>query len=441
MLGPVVRQGSFLALAMGSHAAVNLIDLWLVGKLGGHAVAGVHVATTVNFLPMIIGNGITVASMAMMSRALGAGHGDEARRLSERSFTFMLVLGVVLGVALAALTAPCIDLQGAVGEARAIGIHYLLVANLGTVSMFALLQATASMRAAGEGFMPLVLLLGSNVLNLLLDLVLLFGWERLSIPALGAPGAAYASVIARSVGVVVAVCWLRRASHPLRIVRLRLRGPPGELRQMLLLGAPQSLQMVVRTAVVIALTSVAAGLAGEVALTTLGVTTRLDTVVLFSAAGFASAATTLVGFAVGAGRPDRARAYAAAAAWCAFVLGSVCALLLWVWARPLFSLMVIDATPPVLALGASYLGIAVGGHAFGSYALGATGGVNGAGKTLPPMLLDAAVYLVVLPPALFFAARHSTLDNSLAPLWWSLTGVNVVLAVVHWCYLRYARWV
>ena len=94
---------------------------------------------------------------------------------------------------------------------------------------------------------------------------------------------------------------------------------------------------------------------------------------------------------------------------------------------------------PAVVLFSLILGIAVVGHAFGSYALGATGGVNGAGKTLPPMLLDAAVYLVVLPPALVLAARHS--EGALAPLWWSLTGVNAVLAVVHWCYMRFARWV
>jgi putative MATE family efflux protein len=437
---PVVRQGGFLALAMGSHAAVNLVDLWLVGKLGSHAVAGVHVATTVNFLPMIVGNGITVASMSLMARALGAGRTDEARRLSERAFTFMLLLGVVLGLALAACTVPCIDLQGADGEARAIGIHYLLVANLGTVTMFALMQATASMRAAGEAVMPLLLLLATNILNLLLDVVLLFGWDALDIPAAGAPGAAYASVIARACGAGVAVWWLRRRTHPVCTTHLRLRGPPGELRQMLFLGAPQSLQMVVRAGVVIALTSLAASIAGEVALTTLGVTTRLDTVVLFSAAGFASAATTLVGFAVGAGRPDRARAVAATASWCTFALGSLCALALWAWAAPLFALLVADAPPAVLAMATSYLGVAVVGHAFGCYAIAAAGSVNGAGKTLPPLLLDAGVYLLILPPALLIAARREP-DPALSPLWWSLTCVNIALALAHWAYLRFCRWV
>lgn len=210
---------------------------------------------------------------------------------------------------------------------------------------------------------------------------------------------------------------------------------------MVALGMPQSLQMAVRAGVVIALTAVATGLVGEVAQVTLSVTTRLDTVVLFAAAGYASAATTVVGFCAGAGHRDRARRAARMAAWCAFVVGSLCALALWHYAEPLFELFVASAEPAVLTMGASYLGIAVVGHAFGCYALGATGGINGAGRMVPPLVLDAAVYLLVLPPALWLAARNCAGSATLAPLWWSLTAVNVVLALAHAGYLRLARWV
>lgn len=441
LLPALLRQGCLLALGMASHASINLVDLWLVGKLGAAAVAGVHVATVINFLPMIVGNGVTVASLAAMARALGAGRGDDARRLSARALTWMLLLGLVLGAVLAALAVPCVDLQRAEGEARAVGIHYLIVANLGTVSMFALMQTSASMRAAGEVWMPVVLLVGANLLNLLLDVVLLFGWESMGIAALGAPGAAYASVIARSLFAGLGVWWLRRPSHPLRNERLVFAGPPGELRALLLVGLPQSLQMVVRTGVVIALTRVAGALSGQTALTALGVTTRLDTVVLFSAAGFASAGTALVGHAVGADKPGRARRAAHLTALCSFAVGSLCAAVIFLAAPHLLAFFVEDAAPAVVAMGTSYLGIAVLGHAFGSYALGATGGVNGAGRTLPPLLLDASVYVLLLPPTLWYATSLCEPGSTLAPLWWSLTAINLMLALVHAVYLQRGRWV
>ncbi|MEZ5965211.1 MAG: MATE family efflux transporter [Planctomycetota bacterium] len=438
----LLRQGLLLALGMASHASINLVDLWLVGKLGPAAVAGVHVASVVNFIPMIVGNGVSVASIAAMSRALGAGRSEDARRISARAFTWMLLLGAVIGLVLAALSAPCVDLQGATGDARAIGIHYLVVANLGTVSMFALMQTSASMRAAGEVWMPVLLLVGANVVNLALDVLFLFGWERVGVPSLGAPGAAYASVVARSAFGFLGVWWLGRAQHPARIERLWLRGGPlGELRQLLLVGLPQSLQMVVRTAVVIALTRVAGALSGQTALTALGVTTRLDTVVLFSAAGFASAGTAMVGHAIGSGDRARARRAANLTAAFAFAVGCAVALVVYAAAPTLLRFFVEGADPAVVEIGTDYLGVAVIGHAFGCYALGATAGVNGAGRTVPPLLLDASVYLAALPVAMWAATRAIEPGGSLVLLWWGLTAVNAVLAVAHAVYVQVGRWV
>ncbi len=439
LLWPILKQGSTLAAAMGSHALVNLVDLWLVGKCGPAAVAGVHVATTVNFLPMIVGNGISVASMAIMARALGAGRVDDARRVSTRAFSFMLLLGVGLGVLLATLTVPSVELQGATGEARAVGIEYLLVANLGTVGMFALMQATASMRVVGETLMPLLLLLGANILNLLLNLLLIFGWEPLGVAAMGAPGSAYGTVIARAVTALVAVWWLARATHPLRLTRLQVRGPAGELRRMLLIGAPQSLQMVVRAGAVIGLTALGAAVAGETALTTLGVTTRLDTLLLFSAAGFASAATTEVGRAIGAGHLVRARRASRIAATLALVYALALAAALWLGAGVLMATFVRDVDAAVLGMGVCYLAVGVVGQPGSCFAIVASGGVNGAGRTVPPLALDAAVYLLVLCPLVWLAA-HTGLAPDLRQLWWALAATHVILAGVHAGYLRHGRW-
>jgi len=436
----LLRHGSLLALGMASHASVNLVDLWLVGKLGAAAVAGVHVATVINFLPMILGNGVSVASLAAMSRTLGAGRVADGRRIASRALGLMLVLGLVLGGVLAAVAVPCVDVQGASGEARAVGIHYLVVANLGTVTMFLLMQATASMRAAGEVWIPVALLVGANVLNLLLDILLMFGWEAVGVPAMGAPGAAYASVAARALAAAAGLWWLRCRSHPLRLEGLFRRGPPRELRGLLLVGLPQSMQMVVRTLMLVVLTSVAQSISGQTALVALGVTTRLDTVVLFTAAGFASAGTALVGHALGAGRETRARGIASLTAWCSFVAGSLVAGVVYVLAPYLIGFFVEGADAAVVAMGTAYLGVAVAGHALGCFALGATGGVNGAGRTMPPLLLDLATYLIVLPPALVLAARLCEPGGTLAPLWWSTVAVNGVLALSHAVYLRRGRW-
>ncbi|MFN6195025.1 MAG: hypothetical protein ACK5BN_14530, partial [Planctomycetota bacterium] len=71
--GSVLVQGLPLALGLASHAAINLVDLAMVGRLGGAAVQAAHVGSTWNFLPMIVGNCVSTALLAHASRLLGAG--------------------------------------------------------------------------------------------------------------------------------------------------------------------------------------------------------------------------------------------------------------------------------------------------------------------------------------------------------------------------------
>ncbi len=64
----------------------------------------------------------------------------------------------------------------------------------------------------------------ANVVNLVLDLVLMFGFDALGVPAYGVVGAAYASLIARTLAAGCAFAWLLRRRHP-----LSLRGVPHSL--------------------------------------------------------------------------------------------------------------------------------------------------------------------------------------------------------------------
>ena len=53
----MLKQGLLLAIGLLSHAMFNIVDLLLIAELDDPAaLAGVHVATNINFLPMIMGN-------------------------------------------------------------------------------------------------------------------------------------------------------------------------------------------------------------------------------------------------------------------------------------------------------------------------------------------------------------------------------------------------
>ena len=142
----VFALGLPLAFGLASHALINLVDLLLVGRLGEGAVRAAQVASTWNFLPMIVGNCVSTALLARLSRALGTDDGMRARQLHRRAQVFMLWLGAAIGLGAALPAGWMVAATGLEGAVAGDAHHYLVVANLGCLPMFALMQTTAARR-------------------------------------------------------------------------------------------------------------------------------------------------------------------------------------------------------------------------------------------------------------------------------------------------------
>ncbi len=430
----VFSQGLPLALGLASHGLINLVDLAMVGRLGEDAVRAAHVGSTWNFLPMIVGQCLSTALLARLSRRLGAGDADRARRLNHRAQWFRVCLAVATGVATSLPASFLVAQTGLHGDVAADAVHYLVVSNLGCVPMFVLMQATAAMRAAGEARTPLLLLLLANVVNLLLAALLLYGWEAIGVPAVGVVGAAYAAVAGRTLAAALAVAWLAQREHVLSL-RAVPPGPPERTVVPLALDAlPQTLQIGLRAAVVLVLTAVVQRRYGDHATAAIGITTRFDTLVLFSSLGFANAATAYAGRAVVAGDARAARAAGMWAAVQAAALGAAFVLAIWLAAPVLVDLFLAEPSPELTAVAVSYFGTGAWSQVLGGAALGAMGAVYGAGRMVAPLVVD----LVGFPIAI--AALWWWGQSTLGVLFAVLVAGMAVVAGLHLAFVGFGRW-
>ncbi len=438
----VLRQGVPLALGFASHALINLVDLALVGRLGGDALQAAHIGSTWNVLPMIVGNCVSTALLASLSRDLGAGDGALARARNRRAQAFMVAFALLLALLTTLPAGPMVDLMAAGPNVRADALHYLVVSNLGCVTMFVLMQTTAAMRAVGEVAMPVLLLLGANVVNLALALPLLYGWDAIGLPAVGVVGAAYAAVASRTLAAVVAVAWLWRASHPLSLrstggtkrVALPAVAPPAVALPLLRDAWPQSLQIGLRAGLVLLLTPLLRNGHGEAAAVAFSITTRYDTVVLFASIGFANAATAYAGRAVVVGRERAARHAGFAAAVQAAAFGAICVLAMIAFADVLVGWCLPGPQPAVVAFAADYFAGAGWSHVAGAAALGAIGAVQGAGAMQAPLRLDLLGFAVAYTAVLLVG------EGSTSALYLAMGGGMVVVALLQLGLVARGRW-
>lgn len=428
----VLRFGGPLALGGALQTTFNLADAYLVAHLPpedvGAAVGALGLCDQLAALGTILTYGISTAAGVLVSQSKGAGEDAGVRRTAWQSTLIVLGLSVVFGlVGLFGSGVIVRDLIGAKGAVADVAIRYLRVMVGGSFSIFFLLQLSAIQRALGSSKTPVALMLGGNVVNIAVAVLFIYGpgpapphlafltgvAKALGIPAMGMMGAAWATLLARSLTLVPMIVVLLRRFQVVPAAGAR-RPEWAEIRRVLTLAWPSSAQFVVRIGAMLLVSSLVARYfttpADQTATTAMGLVFRLDTMVLFVAMGWGSAAQTFVAQNVGAGQGARARRAGLVATGYGLATSAVLAVLAVRYGESILRAFDDEAAPVGVAMrylaivAPAYLGIGSG------IVLGNS--IVGAGATRTTLVIDLVVILLVqLPLSLIVvAALHGSLD-------------------------------
>jgi MATE family multidrug resistance protein len=205
MRNPLDREIVALALpALGALAAdplVSMVDTAFVGRLGVTPLGALGVNASVFAMTFVVFNFLAYGTTPMIARAVGRGEIDRAGRLAVEALTLAVVAGVVALVFIQAFAGPILTVMGATGELRDPALTYLRIRAFAGPAVLLITAGHGIFRGWHDTRTPLVVTLGLNAVNLVLDPVLIFGlgW--------GLAGAATATAIAQWTGALWFV-WL-----------------------------------------------------------------------------------------------------------------------------------------------------------------------------------------------------------------------------------------
>ncbi|MGB9011919.1 MAG: MATE family efflux transporter [Aeromicrobium sp.] len=184
-------------LALVAEPLFLLSDAAIVGHLGTPELAGLGIAAVI--LQTIVGLCVFLAygTTASVARQLGAGNTARALAQGIDGVWLALVIGVIATGAGLLLLNPAIAAFGASDAVNGFAADYLRIALLGITPLLVMLATTGILRGLQDTKTPLIVAVGGNVLNLLLNVVLVFGVG--SFQGLGIAGSALGSVIAQVV--------------------------------------------------------------------------------------------------------------------------------------------------------------------------------------------------------------------------------------------------
>jgi putative MATE family efflux protein len=201
-------------LALVAEPLFLLSDAAIVGHLGAAELAGLGIAAVVLQTAVGICVFLAYGTTASVARQLGAGDLRGALTQGVDGLWLAVGIGLVVTVVGVATTGPLVAAFGAGPQVAEPAETYLRIAFLGTTPLLVMLAATGVLRGLQDTRTPLVVAVGGNALNIVLNLVLVYP------VGLGIAGSAVGSVLAQvasaAVFVVVVVRAARRHGAPLR---------------------------------------------------------------------------------------------------------------------------------------------------------------------------------------------------------------------------------
>lgn len=277
----------------------NLADTFFIAQTRNDIlVAAVSLATPVFLIFMALGTVFGIGGTSVISRSLGQGRTEHAKKVCSFCMWGCVTVGVVISAAFLLLMEQILELIGASADTWGPARTYLTIVALG--GPFVLISSCFSniLRAEGQPNKAMMGQILGNLLNVLLDPVLILGFRW------GIAGAAIATVAGNLAGAGYYLLHFLRGRSTLSVHIRDLSFRDGICTGVLAIGIPASLGSLLMSLSQIIINARMAGY-GDMALAGIGVAMKVTMMTGMVCIGFGQGVQPLLGYCVGAGLWER----------------------------------------------------------------------------------------------------------------------------------------
>ena len=422
-----------MVLEMLAQSLFGIVDVYFVSQLGPAAVAAVGMVDSLLVIIYTIGMGLGMAATAMVARRIGEKDPETASLTSYQ----VLVLGLMVSIPVAIVGifyAPdLMRLMGATEEVVDMGSTYASIIFGFNFLILFLFIINAIFRGAGDAVMAMGVLWLANLINIILDPALIFGWGP--FPELGIKGAAIATCIGRGVGVLFQLYLLFKGSGRIKLMTQALKLNFDIMRKVIVVSLPATIQYFIGSASWIFIFWIIARF-GTDAIAGYTIAIRIFIFALLPSWGMGNAAATLVGQNLGAKKPERAERSVWITASTNMVFLGLVALGIFIFAYPLVE--VFSSEQAVIEFGANCLRIVSITYIFFAYGMVTVQAFNGAGDTRTPTLINLISYWLLQIPLAFILS--GPLGMGANGVFTSIAIAQGILAVISVLWFRRGTW-
>ena len=414
-----------MILELSLESIFAVVDIYFVGHLDNAkaAVATVGLTESVITLVYTVGIGLSTGATAVVARRVGEKNFKEASHAGAQAILLSLIIAVGIGTT-GFILAPDI----------AEGTLFTRMMMASSPAIILLFLINGIFRGAGDAAMAMKSLWLASGVNIILCPLLVFGYGP--FPELGLVGAAIATIIGRSSGVLYQCYHLFRKNRTIQLVSAYFKWDSVIIKNLLTVATPATLQFFIQSGSWIILTYLVSITGSTEASAGYQIAIRNVTFFMLPAWGLSNAAATLVGQNLGANQPERAEK----SVWLTTKYNVIFMILVTIifvfFSSPIMSLFTEETE--IHEYGKLALQIIGTGYIFYGIGMVMIQALNGAGDTKTPTWINIVCFWFIQVPFAWLLAVYLNLGPPGA--FAAIPFAEVILACIAWYWFKKGNW-
>ncbi len=325
----------------------NIVDTAFIGRVGTDAIAALTFTFPLFVVLIALVSGLAMGTTSRVSRYLGSKNKLGAENAAMHGLYVSLIVAFILIIVVNPFLPYILSFLGASGQVGVLALSYFRIILFGICFMFPAMILNNIFSAQGDTVTPMIIQISSLVLNIILDPILIFGFN------LGVKGAAIATVISMFFSLVLYVILIQVNSY-LKIHPSSFNFSKSISKDIFFVGLPASFTMLLMSLNFMVINRIMVYFSfTHVAL--IGIVTRLESLGTMPIFSISAALITLTGMFYGAKRSDLLKKTIWYGIKIAISIGLFTAVLLVLFSELFFRIFTTDAN--LISLGVSFLRI------------------------------------------------------------------------------------